>query len=78
MERQVPRGVPWILPLVGHRNHVGVVQVFPLLIAAVETFLRRRRCFRVAFQPTLDDVMIELFRPEHARESLAHNIARIE
>ena len=33
VERQIPRRVPRVLPLVGHRDHVGRVQVGPLAIA---------------------------------------------
>src|ERR1700758_3260187 len=32
---------------------------------------------RVASQPILDDVMIELLGPEHSRKALAHDVLRV-
>ena len=32
VERQIPRGVPWVLPLVGHGDHVGVEHVEPFRV----------------------------------------------
>ena len=33
VEGEVPRGVPRVLPLVGHREHVGVEHVMPAIVA---------------------------------------------
>ena len=48
VEGQVPGGVPRVLPLVGHRDDVAVVEVRPLVVAAREALGRRRRVGRVA------------------------------
>src|ERR1051325_636801 len=77
MKRQIPRRVPRILPLVGHRNDVGVMKMFPLVIAAPHALCRRLRRSRITTQPLLDDVVIELLGPEHAGECLAHDKPRI-
>ena len=45
----------------------------PARIAAVIAFVRRRRLARIAIEPLLDDVMIKLFVPKQARESLPLN-----
>ena len=77
VEGQVPGGVPGILPLVGHGDDVGVVELDPLVVAALLAFRRRRGIGGVALQPVLDHVVIVLFRPEHAGEALAHDRARV-
>src|SRR5213075_1283066 len=33
VEREVPRGVPRVLPFVGHRDDVGVQHVMPMVVA---------------------------------------------
>ena len=43
VERQVPGGVPGVLPLVGHRDDVAVVEVRPLGWLRPAEALRRRR-----------------------------------
>ena len=35
VEREVPRGVPRVLPLVGHRDDVRVVEMRPLAVPSV-------------------------------------------
>ena len=52
VEREVPGGVPGILPLVRHRDDVGVVEVLPVAVAAVPALVRRRRLGRVAVAAT--------------------------
>src|SRR5689334_5180093 len=54
VKRQVPRGVPRILPLVGHRDHVGVVKVRPFLVAAIESLSRGLRMPRITLEPALE------------------------
>ena len=55
VERQVPGRVPGILPLVRHRDDVGVVEVRPLAIAAATCVrCRRRRLAGVAVEPLRD------------------------
>src|SRR5712692_7043845 len=46
----------------------------PLMVTAVPALLRRGRVGPVTLQPVLDDVVIELLGPQHARKALAHNI----
>ena len=43
VEREIPAGVPRVLPLVGHRDHVGVVQLNPGVVAAVDALGGWRR-----------------------------------
>jgi hypothetical protein len=73
VEGQVPRGVPRVLPLVGHRDHVAVVQMRPLVIARARTFSRRRRIGRVAVEPAAHVVVKELLGPQHPGECLAQH-----
>ena len=51
VKREVPGGVPRILPLVRHRDDVGVVEVPPVARCARARARRRRRLHRVAVQP---------------------------
>ncbi len=64
VEREVPCRVPRVLPLVGHRDDVRVVEVGPLVVATGVARWRRRRQRRVAFEPLADVVAIVLLRPE--------------
>ena len=73
VEREVPRRVPRVLPLVGHRDDVVVVEVRPLVVAALESLGRRRRLGGIALEPAPDVVVVELLAPEQARERLAHD-----
>jgi hypothetical protein len=77
VERQVPGGVPRKLPLVGHRDDVGVEQVPPLRVASARPLRRRQRLRRIAVEPTLHDVVVELLRPQQAGQALAHHRARV-
>ncbi len=73
VKRQVPRGVPRVLPLVRHRDDVGVEQVRPLVVAPVLALGRRRRLARIAVEPALHDVVVVLLGPEHPGQALAHH-----
>ena len=73
VEREVPRRVPGVLPLVGHREDVVVVQVPPAGVAPGLPRRRRRRLGRIAVEPAGDVVVIELLAPDHAGERLAHD-----
>ena len=77
MKCQVPRGVPGILPLVGHGNHIGVVEVCPILVAAVPPLSRRRWTSRIAFEPLALYVVIELLRPQQPSDALPHHVLRV-
>ena len=73
VECQVPRRVPRVLPLVGHRDHVVVVEVPPCRVAPVQAARRRCRLPGIAVEPPGDVVVVELLRPQHAAERLAHD-----
>ena len=73
VERQIPRRVPRVFPLVGHRDDVGVVQLHPVVSFVPLPLARRRRAGGVAVEPVADDVVVELLRPEQARKRLAHH-----
>ncbi len=77
VEPEIPRGVPRVLPLVRHRNHVGVVEVRPLVIPALEAFRRRGRLARIAVQPLADDVVVILLAPQQPRERLSHHVLAV-
>ena len=77
VKREIPRGIPGILPFVRHRNDVGVIEVRPVRIAAMEPFTRRLRHARVAFEPAIDIVVIKLFAPEQSGKGLPLHTARI-
>ena len=63
---RVPGGVPGILPLVGHGDHVAIEQVAPVRVAPLPAACGRRRLAGIAFEPVLDHVVVELLRPEQA------------
>ncbi len=73
VEGQVPGGVPGVLPLVGHRDDVVVVEVCPLAIAPVLPFRRRWRLSGVAIDPAADIEVVPLLRPKHPGQRLAHH-----
>ena len=73
MKRQVPGGVPRILPFVGHRDDVGVVEVMPFVIASGHALCRGVGSAGIALKPTADVVMIELLAPQQTAERLAHD-----
>ncbi len=63
VECQVPGGIPGIFPLVRHRHHPLIIQVPPLPIAPILALRRWRRLGRVASQPLLNYIVIELLAP---------------
>ena len=73
MEREIPRGVPRIFPFVRHRHDALVVKMPPLCVAAILSLRRRRGLTRIAVQPILNHVVIELLRPKHSGQRLAMN-----
>ena len=72
VEREVPGGVPRVLPLVGHRDDVAVEQVRPVAVAA-----RRARLGGGGGWPgspssqSFDDVVVELLASRAARRTPA-------
>ena len=76
VEREVPRREPRVLPAVGHRDHVARPQLRPSLrLRPCLRASRRRRLRRIAVEPVLDDVVIELARPHEAGVGLADDVA---
>src|ERR1044071_2024772 len=75
MKGKVPRRIPGKFPLIRHRHDTLVVKMTPLGVAPVVTFLWRRRKSRIAFEPLLHDVVIELLAPKHSGQRLALNRA---
>src|SRR6266571_4362188 len=71
MESEIPRGIPRVLPLVRHRNHVGVVNVRPVAVAAVLALFGRSRLRRIAGKPIPLRIVIELFGPQESSKGLA-------
>src|SRR3954463_919872 len=77
MECEIPCRIPRILPLVRHRNNVGVIQVHPVAVATVASRGRRFRLCGIAIQPGPRVVMKELLRPEQPCKCLALDIVSI-
>src|SRR5947208_2440176 len=65
VERQVPRRVPRVLPLVGHGDDVGVIEVRPVGVAAALARLGRRGLRGIAVHPLRDVDRVELLAPKH-------------
>src|SRR4030095_1057573 len=55
-------------------DDVSVMHMHPLVIATVFTLLRRERIAGITLQPSLNDIVIELLRPQHAPEGLAYDV----
>ena len=70
VEGQVPRRVPRVLPGVGHRQDVVVVQLAPVAVAAVQARIRWRPAGRVAVEPLRDVVVVQLLAPDEPGEGL--------
>src|SRR5579864_3021220 len=77
MEGQIPGGVPRVLPFVGHRNDIRVMEMSPAAVPAVPALRRGFRPGRIAAQPAPDLVVVELLAPEHAGESLPLDSTRV-
>ena len=77
VKRQIPCRIPGILPLVGHGDDVGVVQMRPVGIAPVQPLGRRRRLPRISVEPGIHVVGVKLLAPQHAGEGLPLHPAQI-
>ena len=77
VEGEVPGGEPRVLPGVGHRQDVPGVDVEPAGVAALATFRRWWRLGRVAVQPALHVVAVELLAPDHPGEGLPRHQPRV-
>ncbi len=74
VKREIPGRVPRIFPLVGHRQHVAVEEMGPVVIAAVLAVLRGRGLRGIALQPGCDNVLVKLLGPEQAGVSLPRHL----
>ena len=70
VEREVPGGIPRVFPLVRHRDHVGVQHVEPFRVPHAVAVGLEQRMALVLGQPALQIEVVELFAPEHSRQSL--------
>ena len=77
VKRQVPSGVPGIFPLVRHRDDIRVIEVAPFVIAAGGALLGRIGAAWVAFDPTIDVVVVKLFAPQQSAQGLAHDVLAV-
>ena len=75
MECQVPRCEPGIFPGIRHNNDVSANKMSPASITI--TLWRWCRFSRIAMQPFLDIVHVELFTPEQASSRRGHNAAHV-
>jgi hypothetical protein len=73
VETEVPGGVPWVFPLVGHRDNVVVDHVEPLAIPKGEA-AAMERVGTVVLQPRVGVPVVILLGPEHAGDGLAHHL----
>ena len=77
MKRQVPGGVPGVLPFVRHREDVGIVEITPFDVASMQPCLGRRRLAGVALEPARNIEIVELLAPNQSGKGLALNHACI-
>lgn len=77
VKREVPGGIPRILPLIRHRDDVGVVQVPPVRIPPEAALWRWRGLSGVAVEPIRHVEVEELLAPDHARERLPLNSSSV-
>ena len=73
VERQVPGGVPRVLPLVGHGHDVVVDHVEPRLVAGPPPGRRPQRVDVALAQPAVDVEVVALLGPQHPGQRLAHD-----
>ena len=77
VEGQVPGRIPRILPLVRHRDDVGVEHVEPFRVAHVLAGGFEQRMTLVLAQPFLQVEVVILLAPQHSRQRLAVHPALI-
>src|ERR1700739_1294436 len=73
MEREVPGGIPGVLPFVRHRDDVAVVHMVPIAVSRCGLAQWVERIGTSFFQPLVYIVEVELLAPKHARKSLARH-----
>ena len=72
MEGEVPRREPGVLPLVRHRDDVGVEHVLPMDVAAFGG-IATQGIDAVVAEPAAHVVLVGLLRPEHPGKRLTHD-----
>ena len=77
VEGQVPGGEPRVLPRIRHGQDVAGVHVEPAGVAAAPSLRWWRRLGRVAVQPALHVVPVELLAPDHPGEGLTGDEPRV-
>ncbi len=77
VERKVPGRIPGILPGVRHRDHVGVVEVEPVGVAAAPAAGGGRRLTWIAFQPLRHVEVVILPAPQQAGQRLPLHAPRL-
>src|SRR5437660_1427592 len=71
MKSQIPRCVPRIFPLVGHRDDVTVQHMKPLGVASALLTRSRQGMSCVLFQPAVQVEVVVLLAPQHTGQGLA-------
>src|SRR5262245_66028833 len=69
MKREIPCGVPWILPLVGQRDDVAVEHVKPFFVVGF-SFPNELTIGLVRFHPFMNVKIIVLLAPQHSGQGL--------
>jgi hypothetical protein len=77
MKGQIPGSVPGVLPFVRHGDDVGIVQMRPLVVAAIQSLRRWGWLRGIPFEPPAHIVVIELLAPQQPGQGLAHDVAGI-
>ena len=65
VKREIPRGVPRVLPFVGHRNDIVVDHVEPRFVPAARDVRAAKRVRAALAQPHVEIEVVALLRPEH-------------
>src|SRR4051794_38632633 len=77
MKCQIPRRIPRVLPLVGHRDDVLVKYVEPFGIPRIPSTRSGHRVSVMFGKPPVQIEMIELLGPEHSSQRLPVHAALI-
>jgi hypothetical protein len=70
VKRQIPGGVPGVLPLIGHRDDVAIKHVEPLGIANLALQVAEERMTVVFLKPQVNVKVVKLLRPKHPSQRL--------
>src|SRR5262249_33254812 len=78
VEGKVPCCIPGVLPFVRHRDHISVVEVSPIGIAALEPLAWRRRLRWISLKPLSCGVVVELLGPQKSCNRLSYDVLAIQ